>query len=273
MTSLDNILSILSRMHVMDLEHPRQMQDPVFPGHWPGYVYTLYRRHEPGLERRTSASGMIITPEHAGTHMDALCHQAEEMQMFGGIDVSTTVQTPAGFTRLGIETISPVFRRGVLLDVSSAVGGRLEPQSLVSRAMLQNAMERQHITSREGDVVLIRTGYGAVWADADLYLKAPGIAGEASEWLASLHPFAVGCDNMAWDLPDHVDPGTGSTLPGHSILLVRHGIYIVENLFLEDLACQPTSEFLFVVVPLKFQGGTGSPVRPLALVALSDERK
>ncbi len=270
MEHLDEVISIISRARIVDLEHPRQIRDPVFPAHWPGYVYTLSRRHEPGLERRTSASGMIVTAEHAGTHMDALCHQAEEMQMFGGIAVNAEVQTPTGFTLLGIETVPPVFRRGVLLDIPAAVGGNLDPQTLIPVTMLQAAIRRQHLTIETGNVILIRTGYGALWKDADQYLKAPGISGEASEWLASFNPFAVGCDNMAWDLPGHIDANTKSTLPGHSILLVQHGIYILENLFLEELSLQAPSEFLFVVIPLKFKGGTGSPVRPLALVVSPD---
>lgn len=263
---LSDWLSAIAHATFFDLEHPRKMHDPIFPGHWPGYVYTLYRRHEPGLERRTSASGMIITPEHAGTHMDALCHQAEEMRMFGGITVNPAIQTPAGFTKLGIDTVAPVFRRGVLLDVPAAMGHRPRPQSLISSDVLQTACEREQVTIKAGDVVLVRTGYGALWADSAAYLQAAGLAGEASAWLASCQPFAVGSDNVAWDLPGAIDADTGSTLPGHAILLVRHGIHIIENLFLEALADQAIHEFLFITIPLKFHGGTGSPVRPLAVV-------
>jgi kynurenine formamidase len=62
-----------------------------------------------------------------------------------------------------------------------------------------------------------------------------------------------------------VDPELG-TLPGHALLIVRAGIYIIESLNLEALAADGVREFVFVCLPLKFRGGTGSPVRPLALV-------
>ena len=75
----------------------------------------------------------------------------------------------------------------------------------------------------------------------------------------------MGSDNVAWDLPDHVDPATGTTLPGHVLLIVRRGIHIMENLFLEELAAQGLQEFLFIALPLKVEGGTGSPIRPVAL--------
>jgi kynurenine formamidase len=55
-------------------------------------------------------------------------------------------------------------------------------------------------------------------------------------------------------------------LPGHLILLVRHGIYIIENLMLEELAGARHYRFDFVCTPLKFVGATGSPVRPVAVV-------
>ena len=44
--------------------------------------------------------------EHSGTHIDALCHQAEHGRLHGGIEVDARVQTPYGFTALGAETNS-----------------------------------------------------------------------------------------------------------------------------------------------------------------------
>src|SRR4051794_12144080 len=71
---------------------------------------------------------------------------------------------------------------------------------------------------------------------------------------------------MTWDVPGQRDPETGVTLFGHVLLLVKNGIYIMENLNLEELARDRCYEFAFVGIPLKFRGATGSPIRPLALV-------
>jgi kynurenine formamidase len=71
---------------------------------------------------------------------------------------------------------------------------------------------------------------------------------------------------MTWDVPGERDPETGATLFGHVYLLPQKGIYILENLALEELARDRRYEFAFVGVPLKFRGATGSPLRPLALV-------
>jgi kynurenine formamidase len=78
--------------------------------------------------------------------------------------------------------------------------------------------------------------------------------------------FAVGADNMAWDAPGLEDPELG-LMAGHLILLARRGIYIIENLALDELAASGRHSFDLVCTPLKLVGATGSPVRPLALVS------
>ena len=55
-------------------------------------------------------------------------------------------------------------------------------------------------------------------------------------------------------------------MDNHVHLLVTHGIHIIENLNLEELAAAGHREFGFVGIPLKFRGATGSPIRPLALI-------
>ena len=264
---LSQLFSLMATARVYDLEQPRRMHAPTFPVHWPGHIFTLHRRHESGLEeRRTSASGTIFTTEHAGTHIDALCHQAEDLRMHGGVEVTPEIQTSAGFTELGVDRIPPIVKRGVLLDVAGANGGELPPEYRVTDDDLRRASRRQGVPVAPGSVVLVRTGYGAFWEDPERYLKAPGVDRSGSEWLAERGVFAVGIDNVAWDIPGDFDPAVRATLPGHVILLVRAGIYIIENVYLESLAADGVDEFLFVCLPLKFQGGTGSPVRPISVV-------
>ena len=261
------LAELLIRAKIFDLEHPRQFGDPVHPPHRPGTLFTLHRRHEtPSEERRTSAAGMIFTAEHAGTHIDAFCHQAMDMRLHGDVAVTPAVQTPAGFTKFGIDTVPPILARGVLLDLAALRGGRLPERSLVSARDLEEAQRAQGTEIHAGDVVLVRTGSDTVWGEPDRYLNGAGMSGEASEWLASQQVSAVGSDNVAWDLPGHVDERLGVTLPGHVILLVQRGIYIVENLNLVELSAARAFEFIFVCLPLKIRGGTASPVRPIAIL-------
>lgn len=269
--SREETLRLLEEAQLYDLEQPRYFGAPTFTAHAPGFQYSLHRRHEPGLgEARTSASGLIVTVDHSGTHIDALCHQAENLVMYGGRGVDASVQTPTGFTELGVETISPIVARGVLLDVAGQKGvDRLPAGTFVTASQLEAAAREAQVVPARGDVVLVRTGNGALWQDPGEYERGPGMSTDASAWLAKQQPRAVGADNLAWDLIGYRDPEFGS-LPGHVVLIVRHGIHILENLFLEELARDSRREFLFVCLPLKMRGATGSPVRPLAVVLDGD---
>jgi kynurenine formamidase len=71
---------------------------------------------------------------------------------------------------------------------------------------------------------------------------------------------------MAWDAPGLRDPELGCMMAGHLILLARQGIYIIENLALDELGASGHHEFEFICTPLKLTGATGSPVRPVAVV-------
>ena len=261
------LLDVFRTATVYDLEQPRHADAPTFAAHQPGFVYRLHRRHEPGMgEARTSASGIIITAEHSGTHIDALCHIAEDMHLYGGRRVDPQVQSFTGFKELGVETITPILTRGVFIDVARHHGvERLPAGTAVSADELQAAADAQGVSVGADDVVLVRTGNGSQWHNPQEYLRGPGMSPEASEWLASRRVTAVGADNVAWDATEVVEPHRGN-LPGHVVLLVRSGIYILENLLLEDLATSGHQEFLFVCLPLKMVGVTGSPVRPVAVV-------
>lgn len=261
----------LRGLEAIDLEQPRYAGAPTFAAHQPGFSYVLHRRHELGLgAARTSASGLIVAAEHSGTHIDALCHQAEDLQMYGGCAVTAQNQTPQGFTTLGAETIPPIMARGVLLDVAATAGvQRLPAGHVVGAAELERAADAAGVEASEGDVVLIRTGNATAWEDAEEYLRGPGVGAEGARWLADRRPIAVGADNVALDPVGHTDPELG-TLPSHLVLLVRNGIYIIENLQLEELSRSGHAEFVFLCLPLKMRGVTGSPVRPLALLHTHD---
>jgi kynurenine formamidase len=256
------IAGALGAARVFDLEQPRYAGAPIHPAHMPGFNYFLHRHHAAGgPEARTGASGIVVMPEHSGTHIDALAHQAENLVLHGGVKVDSSVQTSTGFRVLGIETMAPLVGRGVLLDVAG--DKRLQPEHLISRKQLEQAAHGLEIG--RSDVVLVRTGFGALWNDPAEYMRAAGVSAEGSRWLVELGVGAVGADNMAWDTIGPADPELGMTLPGHVLLLVRAGIPIIENLNLEELAAAGIREFGFVCLPLKMRGATGSPVRPIAL--------
>ena len=261
----------IAHARVFDLEQPRFTGMPSHPAHKPGYFYALYRRHRDSYRPevhgpRTGASGVLTMMEHSGTHIDALCHQASDMTLHGGIAVDQ-VERGDGFTALGAETMRPLLGRGVLLDVAGWKQVDVLPAHYAITAEdFEGCARAQHVDVRPGDVLLVRTGYGTHWTDEAAYLTAAGVSKSGNLWAADKRVAAVGADNMAWDSMAERDPDTKMMLFGHEHLLVTHGIHILENLNLEELAAARHHEFCFVGVPLKLRGATGSPIRPLALV-------
>lgn len=268
---------------VYDLEQPRYAGMPAPAVMTPAYQYVLHRRHGDTYNAsqhgpRSGATGAIISPDHSGTHVDAICHQADEMKLMGDVKVGQGVETPYGFTQHSAETIAPIVSQGYLLDVAHFKGdgaggggtqvasnGLLSENYAVTADDLEGTLQAQGTLLMPGGVILIRTGYGQFWDDPAKYAKASGLAPDANRWILSKHPRAVGADNLMWDAPGIRDDGTGATLFGHLLLLARNGILIFENLNLESLAAEHIDHFLFVAAPLKLKGATAGLVRPIAI--------
>jgi kynurenine formamidase len=266
-----SLVERLTAARLFDLEQPRFAGMPIHPAHKPGYLYALHRRHRDSYRPeqhgpRSGSSGILTMMEHSGTHIDALCHQACDLRLHGEVAVDD-VERSDGFRALGAETIAPIVARGVLLDVAAWKQVPVLPQHYAITADdLIGCAEHGGVRVREGDVVLVRTGFATLWQDEAAYLSASGVSKSANLWIADRRVRAVGADNMAWDCMQERDPETNMTLFGHAHLLVTHGIHIIENLNLEALSASGIREFCFVALPLKFRGATGSPIRPLAVV-------
>ncbi len=130
---------------------------------------------------------------------------------------------------------------------------------------LEQALQRQEATLQAGDAVLIHTGWGALYeSDPERFSSSgPGIGIAAAEWLVEQDPMLVGADNVPVEVLPNPDPQL--SLPVHQIMLVVHGIHLVERMKLDELASRQAYEFAFVVQPLKLQGATGSTVAPVAI--------
>jgi kynurenine formamidase len=261
----------LEKTKIYDLEQPRYAGMPSFPVLSPAYQYILHRRHSDTYNPaqhgpRSGASGAIISPDHTGTHIDAICHQADEMKLLGDVAVAPAVETQFGFTQHAAETIAPIVTQGFLLDVAHYKGAEALPENYAITAEdLEGTMRAQGRLLMPGGVILIRTGFGQYWSDPAKYAKAAGLAPDANRWILAKHPRAVGADNLAWDAPGVRDEATGASLFGHLELLARNGIFIFENLNLEALAADHVDHLLFIAAPLKLKGATAAPVRPIAI--------
>src|SRR5580658_10004009 len=236
---------------------------PHFPTH-PPFLRTLTKLHgELVLHNGASSSSETITlGGHVGTHIDALAHFSCDGKLHGGFTPAQSYS--GGVEQLSVDTISPILRPGVLFDIAGLEGVDSLPEGFV---VTPAHLEACGVAPPEGGIALIRTGWGRYWRDSKRFVtggagavpRGPGPALPAAKWLSQRGIFAAGSDTVAFER-------VPSEMEVHVHLLVEKGIHIIECLNLEELARDGVKEFTFVALPLKIQGGTGSPIRPVALI-------
>jgi kynurenine formamidase len=251
-------LTDLLKARAYDLGQPYFTGMPHFPTH-PPFLYSLTKRHGDIMYGggNTSAADAIALGTHVGTHIDALSHYSCNGVFYGNRKVEHSYEH--GMAELGVDKVAPIVRRGVLLDIAGLEGVEVLPADFeVTPDQLNRAAKAE---VRDGDVVLLRTGWAQFFPDAKRYINntaAPGPGIEGARWLSSRRIFAAGSDTVAFEkMPS-------SAMPVHGHLLVDSGIHIIEVLNLEELARDDVYEFVFVAAPMNIRGGTGAPVRPLA---------
>jgi kynurenine formamidase len=206
-----------------------------------------------------------------GTQFDALGHFAvygEEGPVYYGGRTAAEVNAPAGLAALGVEQVKPFFTRGVLVDMEAYKGGMLDAGTEVTVADIEGALTAQGVDPASlsaGDVVLIHTGWGRLWgADNARYMAgAPGVGLDAAVWLADKGVALIGADNGAVEVQPGPDPGVAA--PVHQEMLVRRGVFLLENVATERLADAGVSEFAFSFTPVPIRGATGAPGAALAI--------
>jgi kynurenine formamidase len=155
--------------------------------------------------------------------------------------------------------------RGVLIDVAGLKGVDMLPTSYnITPEDLQQALAKANQKLEPGDAVLIRTGWSKLMGKENQRYGSvsPGIGIAAAQWLVGQEPMLIAADNCCVEVRPSEPP---HNLPVHAMMLIQHGIYLIENLELEALATARAYEFAFIVQPLKIKGATGSAVAPIAI--------
>lgn len=258
------IRSLVRTGKIYDLGMEYYVGMPHHPNH-PPFAFSLTKLHgEVMYEGGVSACNCMFTMGgHTGTHLDALGHISLHGRVHGEGDIHPW-QDYTGLRRGGIDRLPPVVTRGVLLDVAALESTScLESSYRIDADALKRTAQRQGVELGSGDAVLIRTGWIRHFPDPHKYIShhegCPGLVEDGAEWLVEKGAAYVGGDTVA------LEKTPSANLPVHVILIFKNGIPIMEVLNLEDLARDEVYEFLFVVSPLKIRGGTGSPVRPIAV--------
>lgn len=223
---------------------PRCLTDPAYPGH-------------------DFSMDLIMGAPHLGSHIDGFAHIQENGRIFGGIAAAEAFDD-FGWKQHGMETVPPIVGRGVLLDVPRSLGMEKLPDDFeILPEHLDRCLAEQGSELHWGDVVLVRTGKMLDYKDdpESYFVAHAGVGLEAALALYERGMSVLGTDTTATE-PFPLRDEQHTT---HRAMLVRRGVHLLEILDLEALAHDRAYSFLFICLPLKIVGATGSWVRPVAI--------
>ena len=295
----DDLLRVIKRARLIDLSHTWEITSPISSVN-PPYAFELVATHDiatlPGVTPKGpgtrgafgdggqlsfTAEVMHFSGQHGAPTLDAIGHIGRNGLLFGGVDAAKSTSNPDGIGASGTGANLAVdnyptdllINRGVLLDVASMIQGDSSPlpeKYEITARHLRDAAHVQGVRLRRGDTVFIRTGWGQFFKGDPVKYKgdnSPGPGVDAAQYLIDQRVKVVGNDTLTFEQrPPLVFAPKFQVFPVHMMLIPDHGIYIIENLNLEELAEKRAYEFAVVVPPLKVKGGTGSALRAFALV-------
>ncbi len=233
----------------------------------PTYVLTVdggdYAAGSKTFGRAKIADDFLAFSPALGTHLDGLAHVWEGDELYNSHSANGV--RSRGAKNLGIQNVSGVVTRGVLLDVAGLHGGPLAPSHRITVEEMETCAEAVGGV-RAGDAVLIRTAWlvDETRNRKEMETMSPGIGIESGQWLADRDVALVGADNMGVEAFPVED--TEAFIPVHLMMLREYGIHLLELLDLEELSVAGATEFQYVMAPLLIRGGINSPVNPLAIL-------
>ncbi|GAB4527924.1 MAG: hypothetical protein Tsb0010_10630 [Parvularculaceae bacterium] len=255
----------------------------------------------PGTEHAFNGESETGENGAQGTQMDALGHfaflnepwsgegdfPAADVRYYGGYsqaEVKPSASSP--LLKLGIDKVPPIVTSAVLLDARTHLGGGepLAPGYAITAADIEAMIEAQGLSWRgllPGDVLYIYTGWEDHWRDPDTegvyYTMGPGLAYDAARYIEEKAVVLVSLDNPFTDpvnegqLQGQAGPAEGApeNLPFaiHHHNLTQSGIHQIQNGHFEELARDKVWLSCTMILPLRIEGGSGSPVRPVAIGA------
>jgi kynurenine formamidase len=254
----------MARWDVFDLGRVLSPAVPHAPVHVP-FMKRLVKAHGDVVDAHgmSATSDVVTVGTHVGTHIDGLGHVAVDGRLAGGIDASSVQDRLSGFGGgFGIEEVTPIVVPGVVADIPRALGlEQLSDDHIVSTRELEQCLDSQGSPISTGGALLVRTGWGKGWPNVRFSAEeSPGPGLDAVMWAWDHGARLFGSDTLVFEgLP-------ADGLPVHRELIAARGVHIIEAMDLEELTRKKVWSFLLIVAPLRLEGATGSPVRPVALV-------
>ena len=194
------------------------------------------------------ASATYAASEHGGTHMDAPIHFAKGRQTLDQVPVE--------------RLIGPAVVIDVREKCETDADYQLTTEDILAWESTQGVID-------EGTLVFMLSGWGTRWPDRERYLGSadqhdaeglhfPGLSANAAEFLVAKRAVrGAGIDTAS------IDPGDSLDFPAHRILNGAN-VYVLENV--ANLEVLPSRGATVFALPMKIKGGTGGPVRIIALI-------
>jgi len=238
MTDPATLFGALRRARVVDLSQTLEEHIPHYPTH-SKYFHNLWGSYWHG---NRALSYQITMNEHNGTHVDAPAHFISDSKPYAHVTIENV-------------PLTALMGRGARIDCQGMKEGDYVVKSFLTD------WEARHGTLEAGDIVTFNFGWSAYWAlrpNEHRYLTDwPGVSMEAAEYLIAKSVAAIGVDTLS---PD--PPAALAGKPIHPVVLEKQ-VLIIENLTnLEQIP----DFFLFLALPLKIRGGSGSPIRAVAVM-------
>jgi kynurenine formamidase len=214
----------------------------------------------------------IIMPLQSCTQWDALSHFYYEGLLYNGYPASSV--TSLGATKDAIDPVAKrgqIVGRGVLLDVARHRGvDHLQADEVITPAELDAVVAAQGSEIRDGDIILVRTGWYLEWQakrDGEAWAwHSPGLSWRCAEWFYDRNTAAVAADNVGVEV---MKPEEGIWSLFHMLALRDMGMMLGEIWDLEtlgaDCAADKVYDFMLVATALPVSGAVGTPVNPIAI--------
>jgi kynurenine formamidase len=218
-----------------------------------------------------------LSQSHVGTHLDGMGHIGRKDCYYNQTPMGKFI-TQNNMTKLGLEHLKSFATRGVIIDAvkvfqaankfkgnSACKKPCLDKGTVITSADLQAGLRMYNVTLREGDIVIIHTGWGDLFEqfpaqNAAFNSGAPGIGKDAANWLVSQKVVAVGADTWVVEVIPGENPKEAFIV--HNILLTDNGIHIIENvrtdLIAAEAAANKRATFFFNMTVPKAVGLTGN---------------
>jgi kynurenine formamidase len=187
---------------------------------------------------------------HNSTHVDAPWHYNSTI---AGKRAQTIDELPLEW----------FFGPGVVLDMTAKADG--DPMTAEEA---RGALEAAGHELSAGDIVLVRTGRDAFYAEPDYMARGPGVTFEATKWLYEQGVRVMGIDAWGWDAPLHLQAQEAVARDVPGIFWAAHQADLaycqIERLF--NLGALPLTGFTVSCFPLRIVGGSAGPTRAVAIV-------